>query len=221
MKNVILVNRLDGMSRDAYREHYEKVHAPLGARYFRFHKYVRSHVVEAETDDVEFDCYGEFWPAASAAETAEVLKGPAAQVMADDRALFMHTRRTGGNVEEVLLAGAPRGIDALRTRREILLLRRRSEADRDAYDAALREIAEDLVVSKRATRVILDRPVAGGPGLGNIQADGILQIWPTGTDAAVRGLAHPTFESFGWVATESYETPPEELHAAFGGMPPA
>ncbi len=220
MKNVILVNRLDGMSRDAYRDHYETVHAPLGAKYFHFHKYVRSHVVESETDDVEFDCYGEFWPAASAAETAEVLKGPVAQIMVDDRALFMSTRRTGGNVEEVLLAGAPRGIDPLRTRREILLLRRRPEASRDDYDAALRAIAEDLVVAGRAKRVILDRPVAGGPGLGNIQADGILQIWPTGTAAVLRGLSHSTFDSFGWVATESYETPPEQLHASFGGVPP-
>ena len=221
MKNVILVNRLDGMSRDAYREHYEKVHAPLGAKWFHFHKYVRSHVVESETDYVEFDCYGEFWPAASAEETAEVLKGPAAQIMIDDRALFMNTRRTGGNVEEVLLAGAPRGIDPLRTRREIVLLRRRAEAGRDGFDAALREIAEALVAGKRAKRVILDRPVAGGPGLGNIQADGILQIWPTGTDAVLRGLSHATFESFGWVAAESYETAPEELLASFGSPPPA
>jgi hypothetical protein len=221
MKNVILVNRLEGMSRDAYREHYEKVHAPLGAKYFHFHKYVRSHVVESETDDVEFDCYGEFWPAASAEQTAEVLKGPVAQIMIDDRALFMSTRRTGGNVEEVLLAGAPRGIDPPRARREILLLRRRAAASRDDYDAALREIAEKLVVARRAKRVILDRPVAGGPGLGNIQADGILQIWPTGTEPVLRGLSHPTFESFGWVAAESYETPPEQLHASFGGVPPA
>lgn len=221
MKNVILVNRLDGMSRDAYREHYENVHAPLGAKWFHFHKYVRNHVVEAESDHVEFDCYGEFWPAATAEETAEVLQGPAAEIMVDDRALFMHTRRTGGNVEEVLLAGAPRGIDPPRTRREIVLLRRRPDASRDDYDAALRDIAEDLVVSKRARRVILDRPVAGGPGLGNIQADGILQVWPTGTEAVMRGLSHPTFERFFWVATEAYETPPETLHASFGGVPPA
>jgi hypothetical protein len=221
MKNVILVNRRDGMTRDAYREHYENVHAPLGAKYFHFHKYVRAHVVEADDDPAEFDCYGEFWPAASAEETAELLKGPVAQIMIDDRAKFMHTRRTGGNVEEILLAGAPRGIEPPRSRREILLLRRRPEASREAFDAALRELAEQLVVAKRARRVILDRPVPGGPGLGNIQADGILQVWPAGTSPVIRGLSHPTFEGFGWVAAESYETLPEVLHAEFGGVPPA
>lgn len=213
MKNVILVNRLDGMSRVAFREHYERVHAPLGAAWFRFHKYVRGHVVEADAAHDAFDCYGEFWPAASAAETAAVLKGPAAQIMADDRALFMHTRRTGGTVEEVLLAGAPRGIDRTNVRREILLLRRHPQAACDAYDAALREIAEDLVVARRAIRVILDRPVLGGPGPGNIQADGILQIWPTADDAVARGLAHPTFETFAWASVVTCETPPEGLSA--------
>lgn len=221
MKNVILVNRRDGMTRDAYREHYEAVHAPIGARWFHFHKYVRAHVVEAEAEPVEFDCYGEFWPAATVAELTEVLKGPAAQIIADDHVAFMHARRTGGNVEEILLAGAPRGIDPPRRRREIVLLRRRPSARVEDYDAALRAIGEALVDGKQAVRVILDRPVPGGPGLGNIQADGILHVWPTGTAPLLRKLSDETFDSFGWCAAESYETLPETLHAHFGGIPGA
>lgn len=220
MKNVILVNRLDGMSRDAYRDHYENVHAPLGARYFHFHKYVRNHVVEADPAYYEFDCLGEFWPAASAAETAEVLKGPAAQLFEDDRALFMNTRRTGGQVEEVVLAGAPRGIDPHRTRREVLLLRRKPGADPAAYDLELRDLAEKWVVEKKALRVLLDRPVPGGPGLGNIQADGILQVWPTSHAALLRDLNSDLFDGFGWVATEAYETSSAELQREFPGRLP-
>ena len=215
MKNVILVNRLDGMTRDAYRDHYEKVHAPLGTRYFHFHKYVRNHVVEADPAYYEFDCLGEFWPAASAAETAEVLRGPAAKLFEDDRALFMNTRRSGGQVEEILIAGAPRGVDPHRTRREVLLLRRKAGVDPAAYDAELRDLAEAWVTDKKALRVILDRPVAGGPGLGNIQADGILQAWPTSHESLLRGLTNGLFDGFGWVATEAYETPPAELQQAF------
>lgn len=215
MKNMILVNRLDGMSRDAFRDHYENVHAPLGARYFHFHKYARNHVIDADPAYTEFDCMGEFWPAASAAETAEVLRGPAARLFEDDRALFMNTRRTGGQVEEVLLAGAPRGVDPPRTRREALLLRRKPGVDASAYDALLRDLAESWVVEKRAIRVTLDRPVPGGPGLGNIQADGILQVWPISPAPVLRQLSSDLFDGFAWVAMESYETETVELQKHF------
>jgi hypothetical protein len=212
MKNIILVNRIDGMTRDAYRQHYENVHAPLGAQWFHFHKYLRNHVVDADPAYSEFDCLGEFWAAASAEETARVLAGPAAKIFEDDRALFMNTRRTGGVVEEVLLAGAPRDIDPPRTRKEVLLLKIRPGVTREAFDAAVRTLAEGLVVAKRAKRVVLDRPV---PGLGNIQADGVLQVWVLGQGAVIRDLKDSAFDAFGWVATEAYETPPEILGAAF------
>ncbi|MDB5429822.1 MAG: ethyl tert-butyl ether degradation EthD [Caulobacter sp.] len=211
MKTIILVNSLEGRTRDQFREHYEAVHAPLGARWFPFYKYLRNHVVEAEPGATEFDGMGEFWAILTPAETAPILAGEAGPLFEDDRALFMSTRRSGGMVEEILLVGPPRGMDPQRTRNELAFVRKKPGVDEATFNAALRAFASELHSQKKARRVVFNRPVEG---LGNIQGDGLLQAWPRNGQSVLRGAANDAFELFNWVATESYETLPEELTAA-------
>ena len=62
LKNLGLIPRRADLTRAAFREHYERRHAPLALRQLRtFHRYVRNHVVDAAPADPPFDALSEFW----------------------------------------------------------------------------------------------------------------------------------------------------------------
>lgn len=96
IKLVMLVSRRDGISFEAFRDHYEKVHAPLAqSKFSRLRRYVRNYVApDANQPDPPFDCMTELWfddMAALQAQSAETRGDPELEA---DEALFMDKKRT-------------------------------------------------------------------------------------------------------------------------------
>jgi EthD domain len=112
MKVVTLIQRKPGTTRAAFKDYYEKNHAPLGTRYFPFDKYVRNHLDSSEPADVPFDVYMEAFldrPRALALLTGNA---HAAKLFDDDEKRFMNAppRPEGFDAEERLVSGPPRGL---------------------------------------------------------------------------------------------------------------
>lgn len=63
-KRISLKTRRPGLSPEAFRDHYENRHVPLGLEYvdrFQWRRYVRNYVVATIGTPVAFDGYAEFW----------------------------------------------------------------------------------------------------------------------------------------------------------------
>lgn len=63
-KRISLKTRRPGLTLEAFRDHYESRHVPLGLAHvdrFQWRRYVRNYVVEALGIPVAFDGYAEFW----------------------------------------------------------------------------------------------------------------------------------------------------------------
>lgn len=63
IKAVVLIKRKQGVSQEAFREHYEEVHAPLALKHLpMIRRYVRNHVMPMPgTQEQAFDCLTELW----------------------------------------------------------------------------------------------------------------------------------------------------------------
>jgi len=62
LKVMLLVRRKEGMTREQFREYYERNHAVLAARHMsRCVRYVRNHVREEPSGPQDFDVITEFW----------------------------------------------------------------------------------------------------------------------------------------------------------------
>ena len=117
-----LIRRPD-LSREDFARYYEQTHAPLGATYIPWRKYVRNHLVNASPADPGYDCLGEFW-LDSMASLGAVLAGPLGEFYARDEAQFMKLNPPGpggwatsstaraADVTEHLLYGSPRAVDS-------------------------------------------------------------------------------------------------------------
>ena len=93
IKNLGLIPRRADLTRPAFREYYERRHAPLALRHLRwFRRYVRNHVVAAAPADPPFDALSEFWYDSAADLDAVIafLTSPAGAVLRDDEAQFMN-----------------------------------------------------------------------------------------------------------------------------------
>lgn len=172
MKSITIVRRRGDLSRAAFRAHYEEHHAPLGVAWFGFDRYVRNHVADAEPDP-GFDCIAEFWPT-DPAQIGRALEA-AGTLFDEDDARFMSPERRSGMVEELLLAGPPRGVDPVGTVKRIDLL----DAATLPEAAELRRWAEAEVEAGHAARIALDRPSAG---MGNLDGLVLLYRWGGVTD---------------------------------------
>jgi hypothetical protein len=224
LKLISVKTRRPDLSRAEFRRHYEGRHVPLGLGYverFRWRKYARNHVVAALAGEPGFDCLTEFWLASAhdQARTREFVGSAEFGVLDEDDRRFLDVgRRLSFEVEEHLLAGAPRAVDPAGTRRVARVLRRPrgvgAEAfARDAADLGRRFAAEHPGSFERIT---LDQRLSGEPG--ELEMAAILSLWPK------VGAALPT--SFGWpeaeprctvVDLEVVETPPEALFRASDG----
>jgi hypothetical protein len=196
-KSLTIVRRRDGLSRAAFRRHYEDVHAPLGIAWFGFDRYVRNHVAD-DAADPGFDCIAEFWPS-DLDQIARALAA-AGTIFDEDDARFMSPDRRGGMVEEHLLAGPPRGIDPPATRKRIDLL----DAATLPEPAAFRRWAQAEVAAGRAERITLDLPVAA---MGNLDDVALLHRWRCDAEAPPPGRRSTT------ALVDVCETPPAQLLA--------
>lgn len=110
-------------TRAAFRRHYEERHVPLGLGFldrFRWRKYVRNHVLDATSGDVDFDCLTEFWFASRADQegTARFAATPDFAVLDEDDRRFLDVdRRLACELGESLLAGERPAFDPPGTRR--------------------------------------------------------------------------------------------------------
>ncbi|MDO9488623.1 MAG: EthD domain-containing protein, partial [Sphingomonadaceae bacterium] len=188
----------DGLSRAAFRAHYEEHHAPLGIAWFGFDRYVRNHVAD-DAPDAGFDCIAEFWP--SDLDQIGRAIAAAGAVFEEDDARFMSPDRRGGTVEEWLLAGPVRAVDPPGTRKRIDLIPEATLPDL----ADLRRWAQAEVAAGRADRIAIDRPVAT---MGNLDGVALLYRWNCEEDAQPPGRRSVTR------LVDVCETPPAELVAA-------
>ena len=126
-KRISIKTRRPGLSPEAFREHYEGRHVPLGLRYvdrFQWRRYVRNYVVAVAGASVGFDAYTEFWVDDDADDEALarfVASPDFAELDEDDRRFLDVTARFSGEVVrlpfEADLAGATGespGLDAER-----------------------------------------------------------------------------------------------------------
>lgn len=197
-KSITIVRRRDGLSRAAFRAYYEEHHAPLGIAWFGFDRYARNHVAD-DAPDPGFDCIAEFWPS----DLDQIARAIAAAgpLFTEDDARFMSADRKGGTVEEWLLAGPPRGVDAPGTRKCIDLI---PQATLPAF-ADLRRWAQSEVEALRAHRITLDLPV---PATGNLDGAALLYRWGCADDVTPPGRRSAT------TLVDVCETPPAALVAS-------
>lgn len=128
MKTLGLLPRKNGTTRAAFRDYYERNHAPLALGLFPFQKYVRNHLPENAEMDIGFDTISEFWTQ-DVASIIKLMEGEVGATMKADELKFMNqpTIQSGGTAE-YLLRGSPRGVDH-GLHKIALLLKRAPDAD--------------------------------------------------------------------------------------------
>lgn len=92
IRTLSLIKRRPDITRDAFREHYESVHAPLALPYMEgLERYVRYHLEGELLGEIGFDVISAFWyrDAESIAKMMEILGGEAGKPILEDELTFM------------------------------------------------------------------------------------------------------------------------------------
>jgi len=92
IKTISLIKRRPDITRDAFREHYETVHAPLALPHMTgLSRYVRYHLTDEIVGEAGFDVLSGFWyqDAESVAKLMETLQGEAGKPILADELTFM------------------------------------------------------------------------------------------------------------------------------------
>jgi len=217
IKNLGLIPRRADLTRAAFRDYYERRHAPLALEHLRqFRRYVRNHVVAATPADPPFDALSEFWydSAADLDAVVAVLTSPAGAVLREDEAQFMD--RAGiriVRVQESLLFGPARGTEEGAVTKHALLLRRAAGTRAAEFQADVQRACASLLEPRRAAfaRLQLELPIE--PDEPGLALDALLTAWPDPDGRAsfddlpelanVAGMIRLRFESI--------ETPPALL----------
>lgn len=220
VKLLSVKTRRGDTTRAAFRRHYEERHVPLGLGFidrFRWRKYVRSHVLDVPSGDVDFDCLTEFWFASRAdqASTARFAATPEFAVLDEDDRRFLDVdRRLACELGESLLAGERPAFDPPGTRRLAALFSLPAAGGADAFVAGLERDARALAADGLApgTWLTFDRRLTTGPRPEAFAA--IVSLWspPGRAPGALRwkGGAEPDAV----VLLDVVETPPASLYRA-------
>lgn len=206
-----------GSTREAFRQHYENRHIPLGLGFidrFRWRKYVRNHVVAVHSGQVDFDCLTEFWFASREDQesTRTFAASPAFRVLDEDDARFLDvTRRLSFELEERLVAGERPVVDAAGTRRVAAIFSRPESIGVEDFARSIR--AEVECVASRAipagARVALDLRLQPGPRPTELAA--IVSTWSPPGASPMRLSGWLDFDPVAEVELEVVETPPDRL----------
>ncbi len=114
-KRISIKTRRPGLSPDAFRDHYENRHVPLGLGYvdrFQWRRYVRNYVVDVLGRPVAFDAYTEFWVDDDADDEAlaQFVASPEFAALHEDDARFLDVEaRFSCEVVTVPIEIAPEG----------------------------------------------------------------------------------------------------------------
>jgi hypothetical protein len=210
-KSIALLPRRADFTRRRFQEYYETRHAPLAIGYFRFSKYVRSHLIGQ--DDIGFDTISEFWNE-DIERLAALMQGEIGEIMRADERCFMNrdTIRSGAS-EETLVHGPPRIMEVQPTVRTAWLLRRGGALDRDDLQAAASAWGRAVAAASGTSceRVTLDVISAWGEAF---PFDAILWFWMHEEAEPVLVPAPAGVVPWQEVLVESHETPPETMAAA-------
>jgi uncharacterized protein (TIGR02118 family) len=205
------------VSRPAFREHYETLHAPLALRYLRcFRRYVRNHVVAAVPVEPPFDALSEFWydDERDVEAVIDLLTSPAGETLREDEARFMD--RAGIRiirVTEELLFGPARATESGVVEKEALLLHRAPGVSAAAFRAGVAQVCATLLEPRSTGFVRLQLDLPATPDAEPLACDAVLTAWPDvsgqpsfGALPELPGIAATTR-----LRLESVETPPELL----------
>ncbi len=171
IKLLSVKTRRPGSTREAFRQHYEGRHIPLGLGFidrFRWRKYVRNHVVAVHAGQVDFDCLTEFWFASREDQdsTRAFAATPAFGVLDEDDARFLDvTRRLSFELEERIVAGERPAFDAAGTRRISAIFSRPESVGVEDFARSISAEVERIAsrVDPAGTRVALDLRTLPGP----------------------------------------------------------
>jgi hypothetical protein len=215
MKVITLIARRPDLTRAAFRAYYENNHAPLGARYFPFQKYVRNHLTGSRPETVGFDVLMECW--LDRDKAMAVLDGKVAEIFAEDEARFMNAppRPEGVDVVERVLDGPARGVDPRGLRKQAFFMANTTGIENEAFLDRVAEWGRALGADVDATRVVLDEILPGQKTPALFTADAILTLW-VDDNQALSPRPPSGIQIRAALALESEETTPAELAAAFG-----
>ena len=213
MKVITLITRRPELTRAAFRAYYENNHAPLGARYFPFQKYVRNHLTGSRPENVGFDCLMECWLDREKALAS--LDGKIGDIFTEDEGKFMVTRGIGVDVVERVLDGPARGVDPRGLRKLAFFLGNAGGIEREAFLDRVAEWGRALGADIGATRVVLDEVLPGQTPPPAFTADAVLTLW-LDNNQALTPRAPAGIQIRAALSLESEETTPAELAAAFG-----
>jgi len=214
MKVVTLIQRKPGTTRSAFKDYYEKNHAPLGSRYFPFDKYCRNHLDSSVPDDVPFDVYMEAW--LDRQKALGLLTGDVLKIFDEDEARFMNAppRPEGFDANERLVSGPPRGVDPRGTPKTAIFVSNTNGIEPAKFFDAVAEWGKVLGAEINAVRVMLDE-VIPGHSVSFFKSDAVLQLW-TGHTFTAKPKAPAGIWVDAVLSLDSQETTPEELKANFG-----
>jgi uncharacterized protein (TIGR02118 family) len=209
VKTIVMTHRRPDLSRDAFRDYYEKRHAPLAIQHVRFTKYVRNHLIAPS--NAEFDVVSEFW-LPDLAEAMALGASSAGEILRADADNFMGPNRFRAIAEESLLAGPPRRYETGRVQKYALLLNRRAYAAEADFIADARDWGRRLAEGAKAKRVTID-VVKPFPGAGAFPANAILWVWPDrGFDVGLADSPPKPIDIVRILTLDGYETPRDKLN---------
>ena len=203
------------LGRAAFRDYYERQHAPLSLQHLRvFRKYVRNHLADV-TVEPGFDTVSEFWydDAETAGRVGAWLASSEGQVLRNDEAQFMDRARIGACVvDERLLHGPPREFEPGPLGKHGCVLAAR-DGNNERTALSLNAWCNALVQRHQADllRATLDLPVSPLPP--HLHVNGVLWLWPRDSfsAAAFASIELPERTTLTWLAVDSIETAPEAL----------
>jgi hypothetical protein len=191
----LFVKRPD-MTRRQFRHYYEGNHVAMGLaanKHFGFSKYVRNHVVGALPSPPagafrEFDAFSEytFHDVNSAVKAQEYMLTPGGKALAEDELNFLDMGyHPSFAVQESLIAGAPRAVEAGLRGKIALVVARGDDVPAAGFQQKVQEFAQRFAQRHAGSFLRLTLDAALETPAGRPPFDAILNLWTQPGDVAV------------------------------------
>jgi len=198
----LFVKRPD-MTRRQFRDYYEGNHVAMGLaanKYFGFTKYVRNHVVAVHASPParafpEFDAFSEytFKDVDVAVKAQEYMLTPGGKALAEDELNFLDmSYHPSFGVQETLIAGTARGVEAGLRGKVALVIARADKASSAEFQDSVLAFARQYAQAHAGSFVRLTLDAALDTLAGRPPFDAILNLWTKpGNPAAPTGFRWP------------------------------
>lgn len=191
----LFVRRAD-MTRRQFRHYYEGNHVAMGLaanKHFGFSKYVRNHVVGAQAAPParafpEFDAFSEytFRDVDSAVRAQAYMLTPGGKALAEDELNFLDmSYHPSFGVQETLIAGVPRGVEAGLRGKVALVVARGAEVPAQGFLQSVEAFARQFAQRHAGSFVRLTLDAALESPAGRPPFDAILNLWTKPGDVRV------------------------------------